>query len=224
MSGPPEAALTAYHASARKIVLTVNQLLLELETGRNTSLALQSEISQHLNLLAREVAALEAEVPRVGASQRALWKKRISHLHEETKSQRAALSKFASRAAARQRENDEREDLLRRRDGAGEHAITIDAMVSESRALGQIDEQLDSHIAIANHSLHALKQQSHALKGVQRKVLDMAATLGLSNNVLRMIERRQFWDKLILYGGMLLTLALIWFVFRYLRREEDVES
>jgi hypothetical protein len=32
-------------------------------------------------------------------------------------------------------------------------------------------------------------------------VLDMATTLGVSNNVIRMIERRKFWDKVLLYGG-----------------------
>ena len=81
------AALTAHHASARKIVLAVDQLLEHLETGRDTSLALQSEISQHLNMLAREVQALEDELPMVGASERALWKKRIVQLQEQSKSQ-----------------------------------------------------------------------------------------------------------------------------------------
>ena len=63
----------------------------------------------------------------------------------------------------------------------------------------------------------ALGQQGASLKGVQRKLLNMAATLGLSNNVLRAIERRQLGDKLILYGGMLLTFGLIYFVFVHMR-------
>ena len=95
------ATLAAHHASARKIVLAVDQLLENLETGRDTSLQLQSEISQHLNLLAREVQALEDELPTVSHGERSLWKKRIVQLQEQSKSQRAALSKFAGRAAAR---------------------------------------------------------------------------------------------------------------------------
>ena len=214
------AALAAHHASARKIVLSVDQLLEHLETGRDTSLQLQSELSQHLNMLAREVQALEEELPMVSASERALWKKRIVQLQEQSKSQRAALSKFAGRAAAKQRESEEREALLNRRAGnGGEHAITIDATARESRNLNEAGSQLDALQEHATNSLNALVQQRSSLKGVQRKVLDMAATLGLSNNVLRMIERRQFWDKVVLYGGMLLTLALIWFVFKYMRRE-----
>ena len=44
-------------------------------------------------------------------------------------------------------------------------------------------------------------------------MLDIASTLGVSNSVIRAIESRQFWDKMLVYGGMLLTLALLWFVF-----------
>ena len=133
--------------------------------------------------------------------------------------QRAALSKFAGRAAARQREHEDREALFQRRNGATEHTITInDAYASESKNLSEADAQLDALQENATASLSALMSQRSSLKGVQRKMRDMAATLGLSNSVLRAIESRQFWDKMIVYGGMLLTLALLWFVFHYLRR------
>ena len=45
----------------------------------------------------------------------------------------------------------------------------------------------------------------------------MATTLGVSNSVMRLIERRQFWDKLLVYGGMVFILALLWFVWKHLR-------
>ena len=80
-------ALAAHHAAARKIVLHVDQLLESLETGRDTSLNLQSEISQHLNTLAREVQALEAEIAMVGTSERSMWRKRITQLQEQSNSQ-----------------------------------------------------------------------------------------------------------------------------------------
>lgn len=135
--------------------------------------------------------------------------------------QRAALSKFASRAAARQRDAEDREALLQRRNGSAEHTIDImEAQARESRNLHDAGNQLDAMHEHAQHSLAALVSQRSSLKGVQRKMLDMAATLGLSNSVLRAIERRHLGDKLIIYGGMLLTLALLWFVFKYLRRDE----
>ncbi|EPS61252.1 hypothetical protein M569_13546, partial [Genlisea aurea] len=43
----------------------------------------------------------------------------------------------------------------------------------------------------------------------QRKALDVLNTLGLSNSLLRLIERRNRIDKWIKYGGMALTVFLV---------------
>lgn len=49
------------------------------------------------------------------------------------------------------------------------------------------------------------------------KILDVASTLGLSRSIMRVIERRQFMDQLILYGGMFVTLLVIFLLWYYLR-------
>jgi Golgi SNAP receptor complex protein 2 len=222
-AAPSSATLPAHHAQARKVAFMIDQQLQQLESGHDTSLAMQSQISQNLNALAREIQQLEELVQLEPSSQRPIWKKRLGMLKDQSGSQRAALEKFAGRAAAQCREREMRDSLLQRRnpDGGDHHAITIDAqgaMAREARYLSDAGAQLDEISANASASLHALSTQRGTIKGVQRKVLDMATKLGLSNNVLRMIERRQFWDKLIVYGGMALTLALLWFVFYRLRR------
>ena len=114
--------------------------------------------------------------------------------------------------------------LLQRVRGTGEHAISIDSAVVESQALRHADAQLDSLTGNATSVLSALRQQSSALKSVQKKLLDFSHTLGLSDNVMRTIESRQFWDKVLIYTGMLLTLALLWFVFVHLRRPVEEEA
>mmetsp|Transcript_20828 Transcript_20828/g.53160 ORF Transcript_20828/g.53160 Transcript_20828/m.53160 type:complete len:224 (+) Transcript_20828:84-755(+) len=208
------------HASARKIVLSVNQLLEQLESGRDTSVDLQSQISQHLNALAREVQALDGLLSTIPSAQRSLWRKRVAQLQDESTSQRAALGKFASRVAAKQRHEEERQALLHRRaTGGGDHTINIDAIAKESRQLNESTSQVDELLGYASVLLSETGRQGAAIKGIQRKVLSIASTLGLSNNTLKFIERRLLGDKLILYGGMLLTLGLLWFVFVHLRRE-----
>lgn len=47
-------------------------------------------------------------------------------------------------------------------------------------------------------------------------MLDVANMLGLSNTVMRLIERRATQDKLIMIGGMLLTCVFMFLVIRYL--------
>ena len=84
--------------------------------------------------------------------------------------------------------------------------------------------QLDHLTGNAMAVLGSLGEQRSSLKGVQRKVLDIASTLGVSNSVIRAIESRQFWDKMLVYGGMLLTLALLWLVFVRMRRDVPLDE
>ena len=64
--------------------------------------------------------------------------------------------------------------------------------------------------------LSNLRDQRGTLKGAQRKMLDLLTTLGLSNTVLRLIDRRTHQDKFILFGGMLLTCIIMFLVWKYL--------
>ena len=95
------------------------------------------------------------------------------------------------------------------------HAIDINGFAAhESRRLHESDSAIDGLTGNATAVLDQLGQQRGALKGVHKRVLDLATTLGVSNSVMKMIERRQFLDKLLVYGGMLAVLALLWFVHR----------
>lgn len=53
-------------------------------------------------------------------------------------------------------------------------------------------------------------------QGTHKKMLDVANMLGLSNTVMRLIERRATQDKFIMIGGMLLTCIFMFLVIRYL--------
>lgn len=63
--------------------------------------------------------------------------------------------------------------------------------------------------------LESLRDQRSTLKGAQKRILDIANTLGLSNTVLRLIERRAYQDKFVLFGGMLFTMIVIVIVIMY---------
>lgn len=63
--------------------------------------------------------------------------------------------------------------------------------------------------------LESLRDQRTTLKGAHRRLMDMANTLGLSNHTMRLIERRVSEDKVILIGGMLVTLLVIILVIVY---------
>lgn len=55
------------------------------------------------------------------------------------------------------------------------------------------------------------------MKGVRKKMLNFAQTLGMSNTVMRLIERRTAQDKYILFGGMIVTLIIMFILYKWLK-------
>ena len=55
------------------------------------------------------------------------------------------------------------------------------------------------------------------MQGAQRKALDVLNYIGLSDAVLKKINRRHVKDKIIAYGGMVLVLLIVFFVWRNTR-------
>ena len=66
------------------------------------------------------------------------------------------------------------------------------------------------------HALDDIKKQSTMLKTVKSKMLNITNSLGLSNTLIRMIERRNTSDKYILYGGMIITCIIMFLAVKYL--------
>ncbi len=64
--------------------------------------------------------------------------------------------------------------------------------------------------------LENLKNQTSMLKDVKRKILSVTNTLGLSNTLIRMIDRRNVSDKYILFGGMIITCIVMFLTIKYL--------
>lgn len=51
--------------------------------------------------------------------------------------------------------------------------------------------------------------QRERLKATHRRVLDVLNRVGLSDSVLRLAERRQRLDKLLVYGGMVVVTVVV---------------
>ncbi|XP_055513009.1 Golgi SNAP receptor complex member 2 isoform X2 [Leucoraja erinacea] len=61
-----------------------------------------------------------------------------------------------------------------------------------------------------------LLQRTFTTNGAQKKILDVANMLGMSNTVMRLIEKRAFQDKFIMIGGMVVTCIIMVLAFKYL--------
>jgi hypothetical protein len=66
--------------------------------------------------------------------------------------------------------------------------------------------------------LTTLREQNAALEQAKEKILDIANVLGISKALLRVIERRQTVDQIIVYGcmvGIVLLFVLLVYFFRW---------
>ena len=82
-----------------------------------------------------------------------------------------------------------------------------------STANSQLDEFLDRGRAV----LGDLGQQREILKGTQKKLYNVANTLGISGDTIRMVERRAKQDKWIFWGGVAVFVIFCILVIYYLR-------
>jgi Golgi SNAP receptor complex protein 2 len=79
------------------------------------------------------------------------------------------------------------------------------AKMSLQRSGGMVDDLLAHGASV----LGALGEQKERLKGAQHKMLDLLNSIGVSASLLRVIDRRQRMDAMLVYGGMLFTVVLL---------------
>jgi len=100
----------------------------------------------------------------------------------------------------------------------GTASVTVDALLAERTSVAHSHSMVDEFTDLAGSVLGSLRQQRGVMKSAHRKVLDVASTLGMSNTLMRMIERRTTGDKILVYGGTLLIVALIVLIWYWVAR------
>ena len=119
-------------------------------------------------------------------------------------------------AGVRQRR--ERDELLARRrknrttNGGGE-ANEMQQFTEEADSLASSQGMMNELLASGQASLSALVGQRQRMRWVTRKMLDIGNKIGLSNSTMRMIERRDATDAYLVFGGMVVTMLVIYFLY-----------
>jgi len=197
----------------------LEQQLVELERGSgrvqvsDVSLGL-TEMSQRLDELDR----LAVKEPKAKVQD---YQRRVQHLRTAHGHIRSSLDSLVRR---RDRENNnsnnssylnQRRELFGEageRGGDGGVGGDVDLELAESASLSRSSRLMGDYLATGQETLSELTSQRERLKGVQRKVFDIMNYLGLSNSIMRSVERREIVDKWIVYAGMLVTLVLLFCV------------
>lgn len=95
-----------------------------------------------------------------------------------------------------------------------ETSIMIDRALEHHNKLENTNRYMDDLLGQGSSILENLREQRWTLKGAKKKMLDVMNTLGMSNTVIRLIEKRAEGDKIILIGGIIFTCFLMWIILR----------
>nr|CAH8832034.1 unnamed protein product [Trichobilharzia regenti] len=98
---------------------------------------------------------------------------------------------------------------------SGSTVVRLDNDLEHYSRLSNVGRQIDDMLTSGSFSLSALKEQGMTLKKAQRRVMDVLNTLGLSNTVMRLIERRSHQDRILFWVLVVATLILFWGIWRF---------
>ncbi|KAI9021925.1 hypothetical protein DFJ74DRAFT_105397 [Hyaloraphidium curvatum] len=216
------ATLHVLSANATRQLDQLENDLQRLE-GPGAPPSLQGEISASLGNASRLSDEIEAMAKReISMPKREKTLSRAAEIRDRVSDCRRRLDAWKARQQKLLQEQQERlrsELLGPDNQSMGSDSTTIpmgDYFIREGESLKNAGMRIDEYISSGRNALQELFEQRSIMKNAQRRILDIANTLGLSTSVLRYIERRGQQDKWILYGGMLVTLVILGLIIWYL--------
>ncbi len=86
----------------------------------------------------------------------------------------------------------------------------IEGLMEEGDSLNRSRKMLTGYQEYASDIIDSLNRQGGILQKVSSKVREIVGNIGISDNLLRVAERRNMEDKLLVYGGMLFVTLLFY--------------
>lgn len=178
--------------------------------------------------LSRLIQELQRLVSQEGPGRREQWRQRVHALLTETQQLTRSREQCVRRFRARSHNaagSLTRQELFSGRGGSGSHHAQsnmhaqLDRHVAEHESLTRSNRAIDQQLGMGAAALQSLQQQRHTLKQARRKAWDVANVMGLSHSLLKVMERREANDGILVCACMTLSLGVLgacWYYFRYL--------
>ncbi|KAJ1136596.1 hypothetical protein NDU88_003011 [Pleurodeles waltl] len=211
--------MEALYHQTNKQVHDVQSHMSRLETSDKQSIHLvENEIQARIDQIFSNLERLEILSSKEPPNKRQHAKLRVDQLKYDVQHLQTGLRNFQHRRYAHEQQEREREELMTRTYTTNDSATTIpiDETLQFNSSLHNAHRGMDELLGSGTSILEGLRDQRKTLKGAQKKILDVANMLGLSNTVMRLIEKRAFQDKAIMIGGMVVTCVIMFLVVKYL--------
>lgn len=201
------ADLPGKHAMARRLIRSCEEGLAKMERMQNT-IALQDTERRltDLKVVVRDMEGILGSAFSMPLKQRNEWKGKVNSSVTAAAQIDVSLRKLKGNLSRKECEDAERDALL---NGASAAFATVDR---DARALGHarqarraVEEMLDTAAGVLTN-MGATRER---LKRTQRKLLDVANSLGISDRILSLADRRHKGDAYIVYGGMAVVSLIV---------------
>ncbi|KRZ29859.1 Golgi SNAP receptor complex member 2 [Trichinella pseudospiralis] len=210
----------------------IHQGLAHLESSRESKTVSELEI-----FLRQQLELADGNCKRLGliASKQPVNRRRhaqqlVDQLYYDLNQANGAFEKIILRFQEFKRCELEREELLSRRYKANETTSIYmdDAALVHNEKLHSTNRYVDEMILSGQSILENLRFQAFSMKNIRKRLIDYGNTLGLSNTIMGLIERRTDTDMKILFVGMFLTLIFMYLFYRlwlaFLKMAENLIS
>ncbi|CAJ1378496.1 unnamed protein product [Effrenium voratum] len=184
---------------------------------QGSDVAMQQRLAALSADLTNTTQRIREEVDAMPEKGRAGWERKACRLEEDVFVIQSAIDKQLGAFFKVRKEEENRKKLLgdrKKRDGPDDE---MQGLAKENRALRDSASALDEVLDQAGSILGNLVNQSKVLKNARRKILDAANSIGVSQSLVNVIDRRQTGDKWLVYGGMALTLFILFSLWYLLR-------
>mmetsp|Transcript_28429 Transcript_28429/g.48050 ORF Transcript_28429/g.48050 Transcript_28429/m.48050 type:complete len:206 (+) Transcript_28429:186-803(+) len=157
---------------------------------------------------------LEILVNKESKSRRNDMRRRVQHLRNTHSYLKKSLESYGRRTHQNMHE-------LQRKELFGDTPLrdpeTVDLEMAENASLARSNIMVNDYLDSGRNTLHELTSQRERLQGVQSKVLQMMHLLGVSKSIMRAVENRDYFDRIIVFVGMFLILVFIFAVYFFFK-------
>ncbi|XP_039264832.1 Golgi SNAP receptor complex member 2-like [Styela clava] len=206
-----------YHQT-NKMVHEIQQNMGRLETARDEDIhVIENELQARIDQIVGNCDRLDILVNKEHPTRRQNARLKVDQVKYDCQHLQSALRNFQHRRYVRNQQQRERELLMETKftTNDADTSIQMDASLNHHHKLQGAHKGMDDLISHGSSVIENLRNQRGSLKGIKTKMLNIANTLGMSNTVMRLIEKRTTQDKFVLFGGMILTTIFMFLIWKY---------
>lgn len=199
--------------NTKKKLHEIEQSLHELNKGN--SAINPTDIFSGLDEISKTIDSLEQIALKEPKAKKDDYRRRLQHLRASHSQLKNSLESYLMKSQNNNFVN-LKSKLLSGKNPTDNIHTEYALEMAENGSLSRSSQMVNDYINIGREALTELSSQRERLKGIQTKALDILNFLGFSGQLIKAVEKRDFFDKWIVFIGMALVILIIFVIWWFL--------